>query len=101
MQAIGIPDLQDTIIVLTLESFLASPSVQAMKHSSKSMVKWGLPDEWASNFVQTPCMLNNPIHDLQAWLAEIGLVPSPVGEQPLQIIFLTIIGGDYHANIAE
>ncbi len=47
-RASGIPDLQDAIIVLTLESFLASLSVQAVKSASKSSVKWGLPDEWAS-----------------------------------------------------
>ena len=53
-RASGIPDLQDAIIVLTLESFLASLSVQAAKSASKSSVKWGLPDKWASQFVQTP-----------------------------------------------
>ncbi len=97
----GIPDLQDVVIILTLESFLASPSVQAVKHSLKSVVKWGLPDEWASNFMQTPCVLNSPIHDLQACLAEIGLVPSSVGEQPLQVILSAIIGGDYCVDIVE
>ncbi len=97
----GMPDLHDVVIVLTLDKFLASPHVCVVQQLSKSAVKWGLPDSWASDFVQTPCVLNSPICDLDLHLAEIGLVPSAAGPQPLHQILATLMGGDYHDDVAD
>ncbi len=55
-----IPNLEDTVIVLILGSYLASPPMSMVNKHPKSGVKWGLQN-FFDQLVPSPFVLNHPV----------------------------------------
>ncbi len=94
-----IPNLEDSVVVLVLGSYLASPAMTTIRARPKSCVKWGLLD-FAETLVPSPFVLNQPVKSVNEWCDEVGLLAC--GEpEPLQQLLANVMKGPYREDLAN
>ncbi len=92
-------NLEDTVIVLILGSYLASPSMSTVNKCPKSGVKWGLQN-FFDKLVPSPFVLNHPVRDISTRCDKIGLTQTG-DPMPLQQLLAGIMHGAYRDDLAD